>query len=581
MGNKLYFGDNLHVLRESMKDETVDLIYLDPPFNSQSTYNVLFKTPQGRKATAQVKAFEDTWEWGTDAALAYDDILRQGGSMASYLRALHGSLGESDLMAYLAMMAVRLIEMRRVLKPTGSLYLHCDPTASHYLKLILDGLFGPQNFRNEVIWKRSHAQNGAKRYGSNHDTILFYAKGPGATWNPVYQAYDKEYVARHYRHVDADGRRYKAENPTGAGVRNGETGRPWRGIDPTVKGRHWAKPPSEMDRLDAEGRIHWPAKEGGWPYVKAYLDEMKGVPAQDIWMDIDVLNMMAKERLGYPTQKPLALLERIVSASSNPGDLVLDPFCGCGTAVHAAQSLGRSWIGIDVTHVAVQIIEDRIARHFQGQPKPEVLGRPATVDDARDLAARDKYQFQFWAVSRIGGQPRGDAFKKGADRGVDGELYLRTGVREHLHGVISVKAGRTGPAHVRELVGTRTRESADLGIFICLDEPTSEMRSAAAAEGFVETAHGRIPRLQILTAADILSGRNVAPVPTYTIVGASEEAARSRGRGVRRIDPEQLRREPSMPLPITGGKAKRQQADLPLAEPPTVPQQKHGRRKRA
>ncbi len=323
--NRLYYGDNLDVLRRHVEDESVDLVYLDPPFNSNASYNVLFAEHDGTKAASQIKAFEDTWEWNEDAARACAEVVEAGGKVSEAMQAFRKFLGDSNMMAYLAMMAPRLVELRRVLKPTGSIYLHCDPTASHYLKMLMDAVFGPQNFRNEIIWKRSHGHNAAKRFGAIHDVLLYFAASSQAKWNQTYHEDDEQYVQKHYRHLDEAGRRYKHENPTGAGIRHGDTGLPWRGIDPTAKGRHWARPPAELERLDEQGLIYWPERKGAWPYIKVYLDTMQGVPAQDVWTDIDVLNMMAQERLGYPTQKPEALLERIVTASSNEGDTVTRP----------------------------------------------------------------------------------------------------------------------------------------------------------------------------------------------------------------------------------------------------------------
>jgi site-specific DNA-methyltransferase (adenine-specific) len=340
MRNTLYYGDNLDILREHIPSESVDLIYLDPPFNSNRSYNVLFKEESGKPSRAQIEAFDDTWRW-PGAVETYYELAGSGGKVGRMIASLYDALGGNQMMAYLVMMSARLVELHRVLKPTGSIYLHCDPTASHYLKVMMDTIFGAENFRNEIIWKRSHGHNSAKRYGSNHDTILFYSRSKDMTWNSVYQDYDEQYLQKHYSHVDVSGRRYKHENPTGAGISRGVTGQPWRGINPTEKGRHWARTPDELDLLDAQGLIYWPDKPGAWPYIKMYLDERKGIPVQEVWSDIDPLNMLAAERLGYPTQKPLALLERIINASSNPGDVVFDPFAGCGTAVVAAHKLGR------------------------------------------------------------------------------------------------------------------------------------------------------------------------------------------------------------------------------------------------
>ncbi len=508
--NVLYYGDNLDVLRRYVPDESVDLVYLDPPFNSNATYNVLFAEQNGTQAAAQIKAFEDTWHWDLEAAREYEETVEAGGGVANALMAFRTLLGESNMLAYLSMMAPRLVELRRVLKPTGSIYLHCDPTASHYLKLLMDAVFEPRNFKNEIIWKRSHGHNLANRYGSNHDTILFYSRTATTTWNQVYQDYDPEYVQKHYRHVDSAGRRYKHENPTGAGISHGKTGEPWRGIDPTAKGRHWARPPAELETLEAKGLIHWPDRPGAWPYIKTYLDDMPGVPAQEIWSDIPPINMMAKERLGYPTQKPEALLERIIQASSDEGDVVLDPFCGCGTSIVAAEKLKRHWIGIDITHLAIALIKNRLHDTFGEGAVPQVIGEPVSIPDAQSLAASDPYQFQWWALGLVGARPVEQ--KKGTDKGIDGRLLFHDEARGKTKQIIlSVKAGHTGVSHIRDLRGVLEDQQAQIGVLISMEDPTRPMREFAASAGFYEspgwgTKH---PRMQLLTVAELLDGRSI------------------------------------------------------------------------
>ena len=345
MPNALFYGDNLAVLRdrEHFPDQSVDLIYLDPPFNSSANYNVLFRSPTGTGSQSQIEAFADTWHWGEPAEDAFDQAMHSGHvAAADMLRAMRSFLGENDMMAYLAMMTARLIELHRVLKPTGSLYLHCDPTASHYLKMLLDATFQPQNFLNEIVWKRTSAHSSARRWGPVHDGLLFYSKGSAYTWNPQFTAHNPEYIETFFDQTDAEGKRWKRADLTGAGVRHGETGQPWRGIEVTAKGRHWQYPPRVLDDLDKAGRVHWPQKAGGMPRLKQYPENLKGVPIQDVITDIRPMHNLSDERLGYQTQKPVALLERIIRASSNEGDRVLDPFCGCGTAVHPAQKLGRA-----------------------------------------------------------------------------------------------------------------------------------------------------------------------------------------------------------------------------------------------
>jgi adenine specific DNA methylase Mod len=509
--NRLYYGDNLDVLRRHVPDASVDLVYLDPPFNSNANYNVLFAERDGTQAASQIKAFEDTWRWDESAARAYEDVVEAGGRVSQAMQAFRTFLGDTDMLAYLSMMAPRLVELQRVLKPTGSLYLHCDPTASHYLKMLLDAVMGPVQFRNEVIWKRSHGHNSAKRFGPVHDVILFYGASERSTWYPIFQQYDQAYVEKHYRHLDKDGRRYKHENPTGAGVRHGDTGKPWRGIDPTAKGRHWARPPQDLDALDEVGLIHWPDKPGAWPYIKVYLDERLGAPAQDVWTDIDVINMMAKERLGYPTQKPEALLERIITASSKEGDVVLDPFCGCGTAVAAAQKLNRQWIGIDITHLAITLIRSRLTDTFDGKVPYEVVGEPVSLPDAEALAASDPYQFQWWALGLVGARPVEQ--KKGADKGIDGRIYFHEAAGQTKQIILSVKAGKLHAPHVRDLRGVVEREKAVIGVLLTLDEPTKAMRTEAASAGFYTSPWGKHPRLQILGVEDLLTGKTIDRPP--------------------------------------------------------------------
>ena len=526
--NVLFYGDNLDVLRRHVRAETVDLVYLDPPFNSSQDYNVLFREQDGTAAAAQIAAFEDTWHWDQRASDEYRQVVEAGGRVSEALQSFRLFLGTNDMLAYLTMMAPRLVELHRVLKETGSLYLHCDPTASHYLKLLLDAVFGPERFCSEIIWRRTSAHSSAKRYGPIHDTILFYSKGDEFTWNAQYTPYDDSYLDEFYTHVDADGRRWQRSDLTGAGIRHGETGKPWRGIDVTEKGRHWAWPPSELDKLDAAGRIHWPQREGGMPRLKKYADEMPGVPLQDVWDDISPLHNLAAERLGYPTQKPEALLERIIRTSSNEGDVVLDPFCGCGTAIAAAQRLNRRWIGIDVTHLSIALIKQRIADSF-GALAYTVLGEPTTVDDARALADTDKWQFQAWALGLVRARPA--EVRKGADKGIDGRLFFHGGTASGKTDqiVISVKGGKLKADDVRALEGVRARENAAIGVLVSFDEPTKRMRADAAALGHLETRWGAFPRIQLLTVEELLAGKSIA-YPHVTGGNKTYKAAPKAGR---------------------------------------------------
>lgn len=526
--NQLYYGDNLTILREQLADASVDLVYLDPPFNSKRDYNLLFKQPNGHASDAQITAFTDAWHWGEQAEREFADILHQSNTGAAELiQALRRLLQENDLMAYLVMMTNRLLQMHRVLKPTGSLYLHCDPTASHYLKLVLDAVFGPGHFHNEIVWKRTTAKSQTwQRFPSNHDLLLFYSKSDNFTFNRQFLPHSEEYIQQSYNHIEPEtGRRYSLDNLTAEGTRNGSCGNDWRGISVRAKGNHWKYTIEKLEDLDRQGRIYWPKKIGGVPRFKRYLDEMEGVSVDDVWVDIPPLGAQAAERLGYPTQKPQALLERIISASSNPGDIVLDPFCGCGTAVHAAQALGRQWIGIDITHLAITLIEKRLKDAFP-QDTFTVLGVPKDFATAQDLASRDKYQFQWWACSLVKAQPYQNK-KKGADGGIDGIIYFQDNHRSPRKIIVSVKGGEhVTRSMVADLKNTVEREKAQLGFFVTLTPPTAPMQTEALAAGFYQSPHnGAFPKIQILTVAGLLSGQEAPQYPDWTKGGLSFKAA--------------------------------------------------------
>jgi site-specific DNA-methyltransferase (adenine-specific) len=500
--NRLYYGDNLEVLREHIADASVDLVYLDPPFNSNAGYNVLFKSASGAGADASIEAFDDTWTWGISAQEALMDIAKgTNRPLQVMMEAMHSAIGENPLMAYLAMMAVRLVELHRVLNDTGSLYLHCDPTASHYLKLVLDAVFGAENYVNEIVWKRYGAHNdvgqGSKHFGRNHDTIFLYGKSSERVWNQPFGPLDPEYIRTTYRMDDGDGRKYTTTPLTGPG--GAEKGNPvfeWHGHT-----RAWRYSKETIQRLHDEGRLYY--SRTGYARQKLYLDESKGVPVQTIWNDIPSLSGSMRERLGYPTQKPRALLERIIAASSNPGDIVLDPFCGCGTAVDAAQKLGRQWIGIDVTHIAIGMIEDRMRSGYPGIAF-ETHGVPKDLDSAIKLATDDKHQFQQWACWQVGGYPRE---KKGGDKGVDGWFnYLAEGGKIET-GVISVKGGENlNPGMVRDLGRVMERDKHRFGLFITAAMPTKGVRDEIASHPLIETEFGRFPAMQVVTIAELIHG---------------------------------------------------------------------------
>ena len=511
--NTLYYGDNLDVLRRYIKDESVDLIYLDPPFNSNANYNVLFAEKNGSQAAAQIKAFEDTWHWDQKAAEYYQEIVEGGGKVSQVMQAFRTFLGENDMLAYLAMMAPRLVELRRVLKSTGSIYLHCDPTASHYLKLLMDAIFSPINYRNEITWKRTSAHSSAKRYGPNADIIFFYTKSDKYQWNNIRIAFDDKFLKR-FNRKDADGRQWYDDNLTGAGTTEGESGRDWRGFSVKKIGRHWRTTHEELEKLDKINYIYFPPNNG-FPRLKRYLDEAEGILLQSIWTDISPINSQAQERLGYPTQKPQALLERIIQASSNEGDIILDPFCGCGTTISAAQNLKRKWIGIDITYLATNLIKHRLLNAFGKKIKYEVIGEPVSLPDAKELAEQDKYQFQWWALGMVGARPVEE--KKGADKGIDGRLYFHDDPKGKTKQIIfSIKGGEKIPPNaLRDLRGVIERENAEIGVLISLVEPTKPMKSEAASAGFYNSPWGnKYPRLQILTIKDLFDGKQVNYPPS-------------------------------------------------------------------
>ena len=525
--NALFYGDNLDILRKYIADASVDLIYLDPPFNSNATYNVLFKDESGNNTDAQLVAFDDTWHWGPDAESKYlyltNTAYHQGtvpSPVSDLIGAFHSGIKPSPMLAYLVEMAVRLVELRRVLKPTGSLYLHCDPTASHYLKLVLDSIFGPENFRNEIVWQRTGAHNDARRFGRVTDAILYYSKGETYTFHSQFTEYDPQYVAERYRSVDESGRRFWANTMTAAEPRKNPA-RVFRGHEMLPPpGTHWRFLQPEIDRLEAEGGIYY--SKSGMPYVKSYLDERKGRPAQNLWTDI-VMSKSGAERLGYPTQKPLALLERIIEASSNPGDVVLDPFCGCGTALVAAQKLGRRWIGIDITYLAIAVMQARLRDSF-GIEVP-IEGSPTEVEGARKLAQQlpnGREQFELWALTLVGAMPQGGVQKKGADKGVDGVITFTGADGKPETCIVSVKSGGVGAAMIDQLRGAMEAHRAAMGLFVTLEEPTGPMKAGAAAAGYYHSAvSGKdYPRVQILSIRELLEeGRKpqlpLLILPTY------------------------------------------------------------------
>jgi site-specific DNA-methyltransferase (adenine-specific) len=531
----LYYGDNLDILQRYLKDETVDLVYLDPPFNSAQNYNAFFSEKDGSAAASQIHAFEDTWHWDIETKKAYDAITEQPGKVSDVMQAFYTFLGGNDMMAYLTMMSSRLVELRRVLKSTGSLYLHCDPTASHYLKLLLDAIFGAVNFRSEIIWKRTSAHSNVYRaFGDITDTIFFVSKTDKFLWNQIYHPLGPNELEERFPNVDANGRRFRSENLRNPGIRpnlhypytasNGVT------YQPHPNG--WTCNLERMRELDKQGRLHFPAKQDGRLRLKQYADEFPGVKLQNLWDDVPAIGSQSAERLGYPTQKPVALLERIIQSSSNPGDVVLDPFCGCGTTIDAAEKLGRDWIGIDITQLAITLIKKRLFDtygynlQFVSASTPEqmvsgvaeggativrVIGEPVSPEDAAKLAEDDKYQFQWWALGLVGARP--EEQKKGADHGIDGKILFRDDPKSTKpeQVIIQVKGGKTSVKDVRDLRGVLDREKAAIGILISLQPPTNPMETEAASVGFYEhkTNKQKFPRLQLRTVKELMEGKGI------------------------------------------------------------------------
>jgi len=475
--NKLYFGDNLQIMRKYISDDSIDLIYLDPPFNSKATYNILFEEKNGTRSRAQITAFEDTWHWGLESEEAYHEIVPKGSKkLSDLIQSLRSFLGQNDMMAYLTMMAIRLVEMHRILKPTGSIYLHCDPTASHCLKLVMDAVFGTKNFKNEIIWHYRRWTAVSNKFQRLHDNILFYTKSNNYTFNTQYEPYG-DWIEKDYSYVGEDGKHWR-----------------WH----TVKGKRY----------------------------KVYLeDKDKGVKIGDVWQ-IPFIGSTAKERLGYPTQKPEALMERIIKVSSNKGDLVCDPFCGCGTTIAVAESLNRHWIGIDITYLAVNLMKRRLKGTFGTELSPyEVFGVPKDLHSAEALAEQSRYQFEWWALDLIDAHPYQDK-KKGADSGIDGIIYFfddNSGIAKKI--IAQVKSGNVSRGQIATLKGDMEREKAEIGAFITLEEPTRPMIEEAISTGFYEPEFlqgKKYPNIQILTIKELLEGKKltyprIMPEATFKI----------------------------------------------------------------
>ena len=452
--NKLFYGDNLNILK-LIGDNYVDLIYLDPPFNSKRNYNLLFQNEQGVPSVAQKLAFQDTWRWDINAERTWVEILKtMKPNIVNLLIAFRQHLGNSSVMAYLVMMAPRLQELSRVLKTTGSIFLHCDPTSSHYLKLLMDAIFQASNFRNEIIWCYRQGGRSNKHFARKHDTIFFYTKSNKWTFNA-----DEIRVPYHGT---------GGFQTSGKGVTN--------------------------------------------PNGRTYLPNPAGKIPED-WWDIPSIPPMSKERIGFPTQKPLELLERIIKTCSKENQIILDPFCGCGTTIAAAEKLKRQWSGIDITHLAITLVKTRLDQFFGPRlSKYEIVGVPKDLEGAKSLALLDRYQFQWWALGLIGARPF-EENRKGPDGGVDGYIFFNNELESKNVGkiIVQVKSGKVSPTTIREIATVRRNQKADIAVLVTLEEATQNMKKEAASEGFFTCLYdGNLyPRLQILTIAEALNGIKV------------------------------------------------------------------------
>jgi len=489
--NKLYYGDNLDILRKYISDNSIDLIYLDPPFNSKADYNIIFKEENGTRPISQIKAFSDFWHWDENAQKTYQELMnnpRIPEKLKKLLSSFENFLGHNDVFAYLVMISIRLVELHRVLKDTGSLYLHCDHTISHYIKLVLDAIFSPKNFRNEIIWhKKGGIKAVQKIFPRKYDSILFYTKTNKYTFYILRGAIENNALYNRWIKYSHDGK--------------------------TVLYKDFPRTDKVKFAVYTKRFI---AQHGREPRPNDVFYEFEGAIIDSVWDDIPDIYRGQRERLGYPTQKPLELLERIIKASSKEGDLVLDPFCGCGTTLDASEKLHRNWIGIDITHIAINVIKKRLKERYPNV-QFEVIGEPKDLESAISLAQQDRFQFQLWALSLIGATP---SEKMISDKGIDG-IFYNVWLNKKYYGIVQVKSGHVGAKDIRDFKGTIRREKADYGIFITLQPPTRDMKEEAISEGYFNTEYEKdIPRIQIITIEDLLKGIEVkfpAPPNIYNV----------------------------------------------------------------
>ncbi len=537
MNNQLFYGDNLEVLRRHIKDESVDLCYIDTPFNSKRNYNQIYNN-LGKEDQAQAQAFVDTWTWDDHANQGLAEIQENylGHFTTQSIDLISGLtkvLGQGSLLAYLVSMTLRIAEIHRVLKPTGSFYLHCDPTASHYLKIVLDAIFCSQggDFRNEIIWKRTSGHSDAGKYGSVHDVILFYMKSLKGTWNQPYQKYDQEYINKYYRYQDTNGRKWMSGDLSASGLSGGGYEYEWNGIV-----RVWRCPKETMERLEAENRIYY--TKNGIARIKRYLDESEGIPAQDTWINLEALRSWHKELLGYPTQKPEALLERIIKASSNEGDIILDAYCGCGTTIAVAERLNRPWIGIDITYQSISLILKRLEDSFGKNvlDKIQLNGIPKDMESAIALANkkddRTRKEFEKWAVLTYSNNRAVINTKKGADQGIDGVAYFQGNKDDREKIIFQVKSGKVKSGDIRDLQGTMTLQQAEIGIFITLNSPTKAMIKTAKAAGIYQSKYMNqsVDKIQIITIQEIIEEKKRIDIGLmFEVLKSAEKQRETKG----------------------------------------------------
>jgi len=522
----LFYGDNLDILRNRLADDSVDLCYVDPPFNSNRSYFQIYNRI-GHEDRAQAQAFGDTWVWGPESDQGFQEILsnphgRFAPQVIALLQGLHGVLGSDSLLAYLVHMALRITEIHRVLKPTGSFYFHCDPTASHYLKLILDAVFCSQGgeFQNEIVWQRTSAHNDKrlKRYGRNHDVLFFYTKNrQNYVWNRSLRPLSSDRLAQYH-----SGKVTSDLTAPDHGTASNTLRYTWHGVTPP-NGRTWAYSRNVLEQFEREGRLVY--SRHGKPRLRESLSANSGSPVQDVWIDLPPISSAAKERLGYPTQKPEALLERIIQASTNPGDTVLDAYCGCGTTVAVAQRLGRRWIGIDITYQAISLILKRLKDSQDATTHAPLLnqvivhGEPRDLDAAKALAhdPRDKTrkEFEKWAILKYSDHQAHIHPQKGADHGIDGLAYFLTGPDTNGKVLLQVKSGHVTSSIISALYGDMARENAELGVLITLEPPTGPMLKEAAGFGSYSNAYlnRTDPRIRIVTIQEILEAGSRCLLP--------------------------------------------------------------------